>query len=61
MKFDPSNTVQCTLPKHVVVEKLHKEIPVKNLYFPLRELQCSHAKNSFLFLYLPCCQRFQSN
>ena len=26
----------CTLPKHVRVELLHREIPVKNLYFPVR-------------------------
>ena len=29
----------CTLPKHVSVELLHREIPVKNLYFPCKGLQ----------------------
>ena len=31
----------CTLPKHVRVELLHREIPVKNLYFPCKGLQCT--------------------
>ena len=39
MKFDPSNPVYCQ--KHVAVEILHREIPVKNLYFPVRD--CSVA------------------
>ena len=30
----------CTLPKHVRVEILHREFPVKNLYFPCKGLQC---------------------
>ena len=29
----------CTLPKHVRVELLHREFPVKNLYFPCKGLQ----------------------
>ena len=37
MTFDPSNPVQCTLPKHVSMEILHREIPVKKLYFPVRD------------------------
>ena len=30
----------CTLPKHVSVELLHREFPVKKLYFPCKGLQC---------------------
>ena len=32
MKFVPFKP--CILPKHVRVEILHREFPVKNLYFP---------------------------
>ena len=39
MKFAPFKS--CTLPKHVRVEILHREFPVKNLYFPCKGLQCS--------------------
>ena len=38
MKFAPFKP--CTLPKHVRVEILHREFPVKNLYFPCKGLQC---------------------
>ena len=40
MKFAPFKP--CTLPKHVRVEILHREFPVKNLYFPCKGLQCGH-------------------
>ena len=39
MKFAPFKP--CTLPKHVRVEILHREFPVKNLYFPCKGLQCA--------------------
>ena len=39
MKFAPFKP--CTLPKRVRVEILHREFPVKNLYFPCKGLQCS--------------------
>ena len=38
MKFAPFKP--CTLPKHVRMEILHREFPVKNLYFPCKGLQC---------------------
>ena len=40
MKFAPFKP--CTLPKHVRVEILHREFPVKNLYFPCKGLQCRY-------------------
>ena len=40
MKFVPFKP--CTLPKHVRVEILHREFPVKNLYFPCKGLQCAY-------------------
>ena len=42
MKFAPFKP--CTLPKHVRVEILHREFPVKNLYFPCKGLQCNRKK-----------------
>ena len=46
MKFAPFKP--CTLPKHVRVEILHREFPVKNLYFPCKGLQCMNkCKLSF--------------
>ena len=42
MKFAPFKP--CTLPKHVRVEILHREFPVKNLYFPCKGLQCRREK-----------------
>ena len=42
MKFAPFKP--CTLPKHVRVEILHREFPVKNLYFPCKGLQCELDK-----------------
>ena len=44
MKFVPFKP--CTLPKHVRVEILHREFPVKNLYFPCKGLQCTIAKST---------------
>ena len=38
MKFAPFKPY--TLSKHVRVEILHREFPVKNLYFPSKGLQC---------------------
>ena len=43
MKFAPFKP--CTLPKHVRVEILHREFPVKNLYFPCKGLQCCQLSN----------------
>jgi hypothetical protein len=37
----------CTLPKHVRVELVHREIPVKNLYFPCKGLQCVWRVSAF--------------
>jgi hypothetical protein len=42
MKFAPFKP--CTLPKHVRVEILHREFPVKNLYFPCKGLQCLYKQ-----------------
>ena len=44
MKFVPFKP--CTLPKHVTVEILHREFPVKNLYFPCKWLQCWFLGNN---------------
>ena len=49
----------CTLPKHVRVEILNREFPVKNLYFPCKGLQCSYFDYHRVsvqdsFLYSPC-------
>ena len=41
MKFAPFKP--CTLLKHVRVEILHREFPVKNLYFPCKGLQCTNV------------------
>ena len=54
MKFAPFKP--CTLPKHVRVEILHREFPVKNLYFPCKGLQCrdhGQTKAKFLILWSP--------
>ena len=48
MKFAPFKP--CTLPKHVRVEILHREFPVKNLYFPCKGLQCTTPKYYIRFL-----------
>ena len=45
MKFAPFKP--CTLPKHVRVEILHREFPVKNLYFPCKGLQCTPSEMGF--------------
>ena len=47
MKFAPFKP--CTLPKHVRVEILHREFPVKNLYFPCKGLQCSFKHKVFSY------------
>ena len=49
MKFAPFKP--CTLPKHVRVEILHREFPVKNLYFPCKGLQC------MLYPYCGMCKK----
>ena len=48
MKFVPFKP--CTLPKHVRVEILHREFPVKNLYFPCKGLQCSVLTSPNLYI-----------
>ena len=50
MKFAPFKPSK--LPKHVGVEILHREFPVKNLYFPCKGLQCSKELELMRFVEL---------
>ena len=49
MKFAPFKP--CTVPKHVRVELLHREIPVKNLKFPCKGLQCSETQPNIILYF----------
>ena len=53
MKFAPFKP--CTLPKHVRVEILHRELPVKNLYFPCKGLQCNITFFKIINPKFKCC------
>ena len=40
----------CTLPKHVRIELLHRDFPVKNLYFPVRDCSADINLNKLLHM-----------